>query len=184
MERMFPARPAMPEALASGPSPNDSPLKQLIEPIYAEGQIKLTNANLAKFGPFAFLYNAANLFHNDRTAEGNGNVRFPTSKRGALTIQQLRYFNRGTEIRAVATLDKIWALPNSPLCGSGFITARPLSDVKLPFLSDFDSVLVAVQSSLADRRPCPGHAAQIQNDRPAGRDGHGGTNSAACWSAT
>jgi hypothetical protein len=146
--RMFPGQPSNPFGDSTPPPRDQSTLRLLIEPVYAEGALTLSRTNLLNFGPFAFLYNAANLFHNDRTALGDGNVEFHL-ERGKLSIEHLRYFNRGTEIRAVATIGQIWNIPNSPISGTGFVTGRPLKDLKLPFLSDFDSVFVAIQSSLA-----------------------------------
>lgn len=146
--RMFPAPPPQYVAPIQQPTGPHSPLERLIYPIYAEGRIDITNANLANFGPFTFLYDTAKLFQKANVAEGNGNIDFHL-ERGKLSIEHLRYFNRGTEILAVAAVDKIWELPNSPLSGSGIITARPLRDVKLPFFSDFETVLTSVQSSLS-----------------------------------
>ena len=83
-----------------------------------------------------------------QTALGDGNVEFHL-ERGTISIEHMHYFNRGTEIRAVATVDQLWKFPNSPFNGTAYITARPLKNLKLPVLSDFDSVLVSLQTSLA-----------------------------------
>ena len=147
MERMFPARPAVPVPPATAPANDNPPLRQVIEPIYGEGKITLTETNLANFGPFAFLYNAANLFQNVQTIDGKGNVQFRL-ERGTLSVERMRYFYRGTEIRAVAKVDKIWDVPDSPIVATGLLTARPLRNVKIPFFSDFDTALTAIQSSL------------------------------------
>ena len=144
--RMFPAPP--PVAVPPATSPADEPpIEAIVNPIYAEGTVKITHANLARFGPFAFLYNAANLFHDPNTFEGIGNADFHLEN-SSLSIQHLRYFNRGTEIRAVAKVDRVWDLPDSPLLATAFLTARPLRQVTLPVLADFDTVLQAVQASL------------------------------------
>ena len=148
LARMFPGQPPNPLGGARPGSQFEPPLQALIEPIYGEGTLTLTQANLLKFRPFAFVYNAANLFQHDKTATGEGNVEFHL-ERGALSIERLRYFNRGTEIRAVATIGKLWKFPDSSLTGTVYVTARPLRDLKLPLLSDFDSVLTSVQTSLA-----------------------------------
>jgi hypothetical protein len=153
------------------PSPKDPPLRKWVEPIYSEGHVNLTQTNLANFGPFAFLYNAAALFQNVNKPEGSGDVQFHL-ERGTLSIDHLRYFNRGTEIRAVATLTKLWDLPHNPINGSAVLTARPLQGVKLPFFSDVDTALTAIQQSLqltavkivgtmADPKPVPLRASEL-----------------------
>ncbi len=144
---MFPGPPAVPTFPATGPAPGDPPIKQLVDPLYGEGEIKLTQTNLANFGPIAFLYNASSLFQGPKTPDGKGNVQFHLEG-GALTVERMRYFYRGTEIRAVATVKDVWNVPDSPVDGTAFLTARPLRDLKLPILSDFDTVLEAIQSSL------------------------------------
>jgi len=144
---MFPGRPPVPVPPATAPGPNTPPLKILLDPIYAEGHVELTKSNLGKFGPIAFLYNAAKFFHDDKSVDGAGNVDFHLEG-GTLTIEHMRYFYRGTQVRAVAEVKEAWNMPDSPLTGTAFLVARPLKDVKLPVLADFDSVLNAIQSSL------------------------------------
>ncbi|HET6250704.1 MAG TPA: hypothetical protein VFE47_23650 [Tepidisphaeraceae bacterium] len=146
-ENMFPGRVASVITPIPVAGPNDPPLKQLIEPIYAEGQVKLTKTNLAKFGPFAFIYNLGKLFQNVSTPTGFGNLEFHL-ERGALSIEQMHYFNSGTEIRAVATVKDVWNGKDSPLAGTIALVGKPLSSVKLPFFADLNEAFTAIQKSL------------------------------------
>jgi hypothetical protein len=143
-DQTFPPRPVR---LVSAPSPEVPPLKQLLDPIYGEGTIELTKANLANFPPFAFLYNIANLFNNVKGNEGNGNVDFRI-ERGTLSVDHMRYFNRGTEILAVATVEDLWKAPDSRVNATASLTARPLSTAKLPIFTDIDTAITSIQAGL------------------------------------
>ena len=144
--RMFPGPPAMPVPSATAPAADEPPLKSLIEPIYGEGRATLSHANLVNFSPFTFLYNTAKLFNDVRGNEGNGNIEFHL-ERGEFAIQRLRYFNRGSEIRAVATAKELWNIPYCPLDGTATLIGRPLKGLNLPGIEDFDTVLTAIQTS-------------------------------------
>lgn len=145
-QNFFPSRPP---DLVKRPTtaPSKNPLRDLIEPIYAEGDVQLHDANLADVKAFAFLYDAAKLFQNMKNPLGTGSVQFHL-ERGQVNVERMRYFNRGTEIRAVATVSKIWDFPNSPLDGSAFLTARPLGGAKLPLFADLDTAIGAIQQGL------------------------------------
>ncbi|MBA3338969.1 MAG: hypothetical protein H0T54_04340, partial [Geodermatophilaceae bacterium] len=69
---------------------------------------------------------------------------------GQMYLDNLRYFNAGTEIRAVASIDQIWMMPESKLSGTATGTARPLANMKLPFLADLDTILTVVQANVTN----------------------------------
>ena len=123
-------------------------LERFSKSINAQGTVRITESNLGNVDVFAALYNLMNI--------GAGGFREPTGsgtaelrvEDGRMIVENLRYFNRGTEIRAVAQIDRVWLLPNSPITGTAVGTARPLRDVRLPFFADLDQVLSAVQRNL------------------------------------
>ena len=53
-------------------------------------------------------------------------------------------------MRGIADIDQVWLMPNSPLTGTAVGTARPLRDLRLPFLStyDLDAILALLQANL------------------------------------
>ncbi|HWE92715.1 MAG TPA: hypothetical protein VG269_01965 [Tepidisphaeraceae bacterium] len=150
-EKMFPAPPAVAVPAATGPSPDDSPLRLLIEPLYGEGRVSITRANLANFPVLAFLYNLMHVFQNVNVPEGTGNLQLHLEG-GTLTINNMHYFNRGTEVRAVATIGEIWKIPDSPISGTAAGSARPLRNIKLPLLADFDTILATLTRDLTGVR--------------------------------
>ncbi|MDB5357245.1 MAG: hypothetical protein JWN24_3698 [Phycisphaerales bacterium] len=150
-EKMFPAPPVVPVPPATGPSPNEPPLQQFIEPLYGEGRVTLSRANLANLPVLAFLYNLMHVFQNVNVPEGKGDLQIHL-ERGTLTINNMHYFNRGTEVRAVAVIKEIWKIPDSPISGTAAGSARPLRNVKLPGLADFDTILATLQRDLTGVR--------------------------------
>ncbi|MDB5304552.1 MAG: hypothetical protein JWM97_2101 [Phycisphaerales bacterium] len=150
-EKMFPAPPAVPVPPASGPSPDDPALRQIIEPLFGDGRITIDRANVANFSVLAFLYNLMHVAQNVNVPEGKGNMQIHL-ERGTLTINNLHYFNRGTEVRAVATLEQIWKIPDCPISGTAAGSARPLRNIKLPVLADFDTILATLLRDLTGVR--------------------------------
>ena len=59
----------------------------------------------------------------------------------------MRIFNRGVEILGAGTVGDLFVMPDSPIHATLVGTARPLKDIKLPFFSDVDQILSAVQAS-------------------------------------
>jgi len=84
-----------------------------------------------------------------RQPDGTGDLTFHMED-GLLSLNNVHYFNRGTELRAVADIDEVWNIPDSPLVGTAAGTIRPFRDLRLPFLSgnDIDTVVTALQGNL------------------------------------
>ncbi|HEX4795574.1 MAG TPA: hypothetical protein VH370_17420 [Humisphaera sp.] len=122
-------------------------LATLLDPLYADGEVRLRQSNLTGYGPIGAMYDLMHLGKNSGIPTGTGNVGLHL-ERGTLSITHLRYFDRGKEIRAVATANQIWNFPNSPISGSMVGTAQPLANTKLPLLADIDSILTAVQKTV------------------------------------
>jgi hypothetical protein len=128
-------------------------LEKVVRRITADGHAEVTESDLANVDVIAFLYSALRFTPNPSTPEGHGEVTFHLED-GLLALNNFRYFNRGTEIRAIADIDSVWTMPDSPIDGIAVGTARPLRDVRLPFLSsyDLDAILTALQTDLTTVR--------------------------------
>jgi hypothetical protein len=119
--------------------------------IFGNGNVSITESDLRNSDIIAPLYNAMNLGTNwDRPiGYGSASLRIEQS---TLHVDQARYFNRGTEVRADLSAAEIWGLPDNPISGYAVGSARPLKDIKLPFLADADEILSVLQTNVASVR--------------------------------
>jgi hypothetical protein len=128
---------------------------RLARSLYGDGKVNLSNADIGNFGPIAFLYNAMHIGNDKRGPTGTGDVSFRIEG-GSMNVTSLHYFNRGVEVRAIARVDDLAAVPDCPLSGTAVGSARPLKNVKLPIFSsilpDVDSLLSALQGSTISER--------------------------------
>jgi hypothetical protein len=114
------------------------------------GSVRLTDSDLANLDVFAFLYERMNVLNwgkDKPQLRGHGSVdlRFEAD---TLYVNNVRYYNRGTEIRANAVVRDVWHVPNSPLEATAVGSVRPFSSLELPLLADVDDVLSVLQSSV------------------------------------
>jgi hypothetical protein len=122
-------------------------LQHLMHSTTADGNIEIAESDLGNFGPISFLYNAMHLGGNIRQPTGHGSVSFHMES-GQTHISHMYYFNRGIEVRGVATIDQMWKFPESPLHGSVVGTARPLKNIKFPIFAEADAIFSALQGTL------------------------------------
>ncbi len=119
--------------------------------MFGDGQLQLTHSELGNFDPIGGLYDLMHVTVN--RAEPAGTARVQVRLEGnTLAIPAAHVFNRGIEIRAVGSISDIWDLPDSPLSGVAVGSARPLSNIKLPFMADVDQVLGVLQSNVTTVR--------------------------------
>jgi hypothetical protein len=90
---------------------------------------------------------------------GSVDLRFEAD---TLYMSNVRYFNRGTEIRAQAIVRKVFDLPFSPLEATAVGSIRPFSALELPFLADVDDVLAVLQSDVTT----VGVVGTVKNPKP------------------
>lgn len=121
--------------------------EKLLTAITAEGHVKLTEARLGQLPIFSFIYDALNLGQDVKENAGHGEVSVRMED-GALELNNLRYFNRGTEVRGLVTIEQMWNLPDSPISGNAAASARPLASLQLPFVSEADRILALLQNDL------------------------------------
>jgi hypothetical protein len=111
------------------------------------GQVNIRDSDLANFGPVAFLYNTMHLDTDTVVPTGRGTASFRVE--GAnLIINQLRYFNRGTEIRANGVIDNFRKGPDAALDVGAVGSARPLSQIKVPGFASVDKIFALLQANL------------------------------------
>src|SRR5581483_1801976 len=104
-------------------------LAHILATTTVDGNVRLRDSNLAQFGPIKALYDFMHLGGDVRTPTGHGSVSVHMEQ-GKLHVSNLYYFNRGLEVRGVATVDGMWALPDNPISGSAVGTLRPLKSIK------------------------------------------------------
>ncbi|HXE54394.1 MAG TPA: hypothetical protein VN541_15335, partial [Tepidisphaeraceae bacterium] len=122
-------------------------LQRLLRTTTVDGTVRISQSDLGNFGPISFLYNAMHLGGNMRVPTGHGTIALHMEQ-GTLHIPNLYYFNRGIEVRGVATATQMWNLPDNPIEGSAVGTARPLKNIKLPLFAEADAILSGLQGQL------------------------------------
>jgi hypothetical protein len=65
-----------------------------------------------------------------------------------LEIPVIRYINRGVDVWVNAAVVNVFQGGASPLEGTAAGSARPLKDLKLPFMGDVDKIISALQGGL------------------------------------
>jgi hypothetical protein len=116
----------------------------------ASGDIRLriTASDLANVSVVNTLYSVMSIKYGKPEPNGRGHV-VARLEGQRLEIPVVRYFNRGVDIWASATVVDIFKGRDSPIEGAAAGSARPLKDLKLPFMADVDQILAALQGGVA-----------------------------------
>lgn len=127
----------------------EDPLEKLTKRLTAEGSVRITESNLLNLDVVSALYGLMNVGADMSGPSGRGRASF-RMENGTFALTQMRYFNLGTEIRATASVQDVWKMPQSPLSGSAVALARPLKNFKIPFMEvmSLDQIFSALQSNL------------------------------------
>jgi len=88
---------------------------------------------------FSAIFAALNIGGKSGAAEGRGILRF-TVENNELHVAQLAYRNRGADLFAAGTVQDVWRLPNTALSGWAAGSVTPLKEIKLPILSDAQTI--------------------------------------------
>jgi hypothetical protein len=120
-----------------------------VEPtrLVASGRLRLTKTDLVRAPVISQMYDLMNVGRGGREPSGRAMVEFRLEK-GNLDVSRAYLFNRGIELNAQLTATDLLNWPNTGLDGYAYGTARPLKDVKIPFLADTDAVLSALQGTV------------------------------------
>jgi len=111
---------------------------------FGQGELSVYNTDLAGTGPISALYNLMHVGHNANKPEGNGSIDF-NFEGETVIISALRYFDRGTEVRASGYISDTFAAPHCLVQMTAVGSVRPFASISLPGLSDLDNVMGAVQ---------------------------------------
>ena len=122
-------------------------LEHVLATTTVDGIVRLADSNLAEFGPIEALYGLMHLGQDKRSMTGHGTVSFHMEQ-GQFHVENLYYFNRGIEVRGVATIDRMWEMPDNPISGSAVGSVRPLKSIKFPVLAEADAILTQIQGGL------------------------------------
>jgi hypothetical protein len=115
--------------------------------VFGDANVELLESDLANFDPIGFVYDVMRVgAPRGEGPSGTGRVQARLEAE-AIQISSLYYFNRGVEVRGVGAVGEIFTLPDSPISGTLVGTARPLRDLKLPFMADVDEIFSVLQSN-------------------------------------
>jgi hypothetical protein len=111
---------------------------------FGEGHLVLSRSDLAGTGPIAILYNLMHFSHSAAKPRGSGTIDFQVQQENVF-ITALRYFDRGAEVHAAGVISKLSKRTHSQLDITVVGSARPLTSIDLPGVSDIDDALNAIQ---------------------------------------
>ena len=122
--------------------------QKLATAITVHGPVRLSEAKLGRLPVFSQLYDLMSLGQNVKDNNGVGAVQVRLEN-GTLSLNNLTYFNRGTEIRSPGfTFERVWEMPQSPISGTAFGSARPLASLNLPFIAEADRLIALLSEDL------------------------------------
>ena len=116
-----------------------------------EAHLQVADSDLANSAIVNALYSimSVKLGKHEPTGRGFIEARLEGER---LEIPVVRYSNRGVDLWAIMAVVNVFQGRASPLEGSAAGSARPLKDLKLPFMADVDKMLAALQGGLATVR--------------------------------
>jgi hypothetical protein len=119
-----------------------------LDQVFGQGQLKVTDSDLAKADVLAFLYDLVGLGTAPKEPNGRGSLQLSLQS-STLQFNNVHYFNRGVEAWSSALkIEDVWNMPHSKIEGYVVGSARPLSALKIPFLADVDQIMAVLQSNL------------------------------------
>lgn len=122
-----------------------------LDTLNGEAVVKITESDLANFGPVAALYNVMNIGSGGNVPTGEGDIS-ARIEGGTLTLLDATYFNRGIFANAFGTVREVGKLPDSPLDLTVIGSAQPLKQSGKGFVSEVfgtaNDAFAALQTSL------------------------------------
>lgn len=119
--------------------------------MFGEARLSIAQSDLANDPAIGLIYGALNLDFGKRKPEGSGRALIRLEG-DALDVVRFEHFNRGADIVARLRIEDVWRGGASPISGVAAGAVRPLKNLKIPFLEDFDRALEAFQSGAATVR--------------------------------
>jgi uncharacterized protein involved in outer membrane biogenesis len=113
-----------------------------------ELHVRLADSDLVNVPTVNFLYSVLSVQFGPPVPRGKGfiDARLEGTR---LEVPAIRYVNRGVDIWANLTVLDVFKGVDSPIQGTAGGSARPLKDLKLPFMADVDQMLKALQGAIA-----------------------------------
>lgn len=119
--------------------------------ISGEARLNFTRMQLLNLDLLTSIYNAINPSGGPPPAQGRGSA-YLRLEQGTLSLVNGFYRNQGIYLRMQAQLKNIFDGANSPISGFAVGTARPLSQLKLPFFAQVDDIVSALQHAVTTFR--------------------------------
>ncbi|WP_428937023.1 hypothetical protein [Fontivita pretiosa] len=117
--------------------------------LFGDVEAVLSESELINFDPVGVLYDLMRIGRSAGEGKPTGTARIQARlERSTLGITAARIYNRGVYIRAAGEIRDVWNIPDSPIEGSAVGSARPLSELKLPFMADVDQILGVLQANV------------------------------------
>jgi hypothetical protein len=113
-----------------------------------EFDVRITESDLANVGFINALYSILSVRLGKQPPSGHGHVTARLEGE-RLEIPTMRYQNRGVDVWMSGAILDVFQGGTSPVEAQAAGSARPLKDLKLPFMADVDQVLKALQGGLA-----------------------------------
>ncbi len=111
-----------------------------------KGTLRLSEARLANAPVIDGLYDAMGLvLDQPKTGSGTAKLRLEGTN---LYLLKLKYFNRGTDVRASGVVRDIWKGPKAPIDGYAVGAGRPLRQLDIPVVKDIEKALASIQTAL------------------------------------
>jgi hypothetical protein len=110
--------------------------------------VRITDSDLANAAFVNALYGVLSVKLGKQAPNGTGHLTARLEGE-RLEIPSMRYQNRGVDVWMSGTIVNVFDGRQSRVEASAAGSARPLKDLKLPFMADVDQVLKALQGGLA-----------------------------------
>jgi hypothetical protein len=115
---------------------------------FGRARLQLERSDLIGLAPVAALYDTLNLGQAGADPTGGGTATLSLGG-NTVTLSDLHYFNRGTEIIGEVAVRDVWSPDGREVSGVAAGAARPLRDLGLPGVRTLDQLLRALQGNTA-----------------------------------
>lgn len=113
--------------------------------------VRLTQSDLGNSDVIAAFYRTFSLQRGPLQPTGSGIARLRLED-GLLQVPNLRYQTRGLDMRATGQVQDVFRAPGSSISGYAIGSARPLRDIRLPFMAELDDIIGAIQTNVTTFR--------------------------------
>jgi hypothetical protein len=119
--------------------------------VFGDVFLSLSQSDLANLDAIRLMYDLMRVGSAGTQPSGTGAMR-GRLENNTLHVTGFRMFNRGVDVRGVGDISELFSLPDSSVRATLVGSARPLKDLRLPFLADVDQILSVVQANVTTVR--------------------------------